>query len=105
MEDRCVCCGAVIPEGRQVCPVCERGKKKGEIGFETMFNMFCQGYDAGYKAGKEDAMGINLVRCKDCKYRRYDLMCDDDNLKWCSIGYYLTKEDGFCSYGERRKDG
>lgn len=22
--DRCVCCGAIIPEGRQVCPVCER---------------------------------------------------------------------------------
>ena len=24
-ENRCVCCGAVIPEGRQVCPTCERG--------------------------------------------------------------------------------
>lgn len=24
MPDRCVCCGAVIPEGRQVCPICER---------------------------------------------------------------------------------
>ena len=24
-EDRCVCCGALIPEGRQVCPTCERG--------------------------------------------------------------------------------
>lgn len=23
MENRCVCCGAVIPEGRQVCPACE----------------------------------------------------------------------------------
>lgn len=22
MEDRCVCCGRVIPEGRQVCPIC-----------------------------------------------------------------------------------
>jgi RNA polymerase subunit RPABC4/transcription elongation factor Spt4 len=21
--DRCVCCGDVIPEGRQVCPKCE----------------------------------------------------------------------------------
>jgi len=20
--DRCVCCGEIIPEGRQVCPVC-----------------------------------------------------------------------------------
>ena len=23
MEDRYVCCGAVIPEGRMVCPDCE----------------------------------------------------------------------------------
>lgn len=23
IDNSCVCCGAVIPEGRQVCPVCE----------------------------------------------------------------------------------
>ena len=23
MENRCVCCGEVIPEGRQVCAKCE----------------------------------------------------------------------------------
>jgi RNA polymerase subunit RPABC4/transcription elongation factor Spt4 len=23
MEDRCVCCGEIIPEGRMVCPQCE----------------------------------------------------------------------------------
>ena len=23
MENRCVCCGELIPEGRQVCPACE----------------------------------------------------------------------------------
>lgn len=23
MDNRCVCCGSVIPEGRQVCPSCE----------------------------------------------------------------------------------
>ena len=22
--ERCVCCGAIIPEGRMVCPTCER---------------------------------------------------------------------------------
>lgn len=22
MEDRCVCCGTIIPEGQQVCPNC-----------------------------------------------------------------------------------
>ena len=23
MDNCCVCCGAVIPEGRMVCPICE----------------------------------------------------------------------------------
>lgn len=23
MEDRCIVCGSIIPEGRQVCPECE----------------------------------------------------------------------------------
>ena len=26
--ETCVCCGAVIPEGRQVCPSCENGEDK-----------------------------------------------------------------------------
>lgn len=24
--DRCVACGAVVPEGRMVCPSCEKGQ-------------------------------------------------------------------------------
>lgn len=27
-DNRCVCCGAIIPEGRQVCYKCQRGKFK-----------------------------------------------------------------------------
>ena len=30
MENRCICCGAVIPEGRQVCRSCEIETKKLE---------------------------------------------------------------------------
>ena len=32
MEDYCVICGAIVPEGLQVCPICERkyGIKKNE---------------------------------------------------------------------------
>lgn len=29
--NRCVCCGAIIPEGRQVCPNCEGGKSNAHI--------------------------------------------------------------------------
>ena len=25
-DNRCVCCGNVIPEGRQICPKCEKGE-------------------------------------------------------------------------------
>ena len=28
MEDRCICCGEIIPEGRQVCWTCEIGEVK-----------------------------------------------------------------------------
>ena len=28
MEDRCIVCGELIPEGRQVCPRCEMERKK-----------------------------------------------------------------------------
>lgn len=29
MDNTCVCCGALIPEGRQVCPQCEVEWKEG----------------------------------------------------------------------------
>lgn len=29
-EERCICCGAVIPEGRQICFNCENKKTEGE---------------------------------------------------------------------------
>lgn len=34
-ENRCVCCGEIIPEGRQVCPSCEAAAKEvTEVGKE-----------------------------------------------------------------------
>lgn len=30
MENRCVCCGAVIPEGRQICISCEKMVTEGK---------------------------------------------------------------------------
>lgn len=37
-EDRCVCCGAVIPEGRMVCPPCELGACMHLWGFDHLEN-------------------------------------------------------------------
>lgn len=30
-EDRCVCCGDIIPEGRHICPQCETKTKQEKI--------------------------------------------------------------------------
>lgn len=30
MEDRCVCCGALIPEGKMVCPICSKNVGIGQ---------------------------------------------------------------------------
>jgi hypothetical protein len=31
MAERCVCCGAIIPEGRQVCPKCENAPLRAKL--------------------------------------------------------------------------
>lgn len=31
-ENRCICCGAVIPEGMQVCPECREEQEKKNAG-------------------------------------------------------------------------
>lgn len=36
MVDRCICCGEVIPEGRQVCPKCE-----GKTDRKRIFDVNC----------------------------------------------------------------
>lgn len=30
MEDRCVCCGDIVPEGRMVCRICEQKAIAGQ---------------------------------------------------------------------------
>ena len=41
MEDRCICCGELIPEGRQVCPACEKkAEEPSSNAVETAANNF-----------------------------------------------------------------
>ena len=42
-----------------------------------------------------------VVRCKDCKHR-YDGMCALDERY--EYPWHCTKDDAFCSYGERSAD-
>ena len=85
--EKCVCCGATIPKGRQVCIIC------------------------GYKINKPDL--VEVVRCKDCKYWDEKVFDPVFRLKYgkCKCehwenynSYYETNETDFCSYGERKKE-
>ena len=75
--NRCVCCGATIPEGRQVCVIC------------------------GYKTEKK-ADVVEVVRCKDCEYWggiTFGYIC----RRWTALNVKnCTRPTDFCSYGERK---
>lgn len=47
---------------------------------------------------------MEVVRCKDCKYK--GCYIDGHNRFWChAIEIYMSDDEGFfCSYGERRDD-
>lgn len=76
MDDKCICCGEYVPEGRQVCSQCE-GRSIKDSGERTMF-----------KTG--------AVRDMHQGKGRYDL------LPWEAI-HELAKhcEEGALKYGER----
>ena len=38
MEERCIVCGAIIPEGRQICPNCEKAVTRIEGRRERMIS-------------------------------------------------------------------
>ena len=89
--EHCVCCGSVIPEGRQVCIIC--------------------GLKTNYKQSTADV--VEVVRCKDCVFSRemdkYEKKLYLENCVGCtkhSVSYHsvIMQGDDFCSYGER-KDG
>lgn len=39
MENRCVCCGAVIPEGMMVCPKCLVAREHIQTNYERILSM------------------------------------------------------------------
>ena len=45
---------------------------------------------------------VEVVRCKDCKHWRDDILRDDE-MKCCPIGMYMTKGDDFCAFAKRRE--
>ena len=119
--EHCVCCGEIIPEGRQVCPTCENGRSKTKpryIDAEKLKRHMRQMPEdwntpderwmpereiACYIDTCPEADVVEVVRCKNCEY------CQeiDPYESWCAgFGYparMVTPTD-FCSHGKRRKD-
>ena len=55
------------------------------------------------RALKADA--VEVVRCKDCKYRCNGKDCDHPLLlSWSWGAIRNVKDDDFCSYGERKEN-
>lgn len=82
--EHCVCCGAVIPEGRQVCIIC--------------------GLKTNYKQSAADV--VEVVRCKDCKWYQNLEIVDKVQTRCFNLAglYRVCNPNDFCRYGER-KDG
>ena len=76
--EHCVCCGAVIPEGRQVCIIC--------------------GLKTNYKQSTADV--VEVVRCKDCRLATEDIMID--GWYYCYNDCISHKPDDYCSHGVRK---
>lgn len=47
---------------------------------------------------------VEVVRCKDCKYRTSKGTCDCPQWLYDDINLYIMLND-FCSYGERKERG
>lgn len=84
MDNKCVCCGADIPEGRQICPKCNNF---------TVDDRIEQAYRQGYEAGAKQ-----LAEAKKLLENAYEVIksrsgcavpciyCAYDSTKDCSKG-------------------
>ena len=94
-ENRCVCCGEIIPEGRQVCPRCDGSAV--DPGFTNGLLAELQLLRMKIREGKL----VEVVRCRHCIHGE-ELI---NGWYLCYIkGGYCFKPDFFCSDGKRRED-
>lgn len=48
---------------------------------------------------------VPVLRCKKCKYWSDGIKECTDRVKFCTIGYYMVGENGYCVFGERKDNG
>lgn len=57
-DNRCLFCGTIIPEGRQLCPLCEQREKFQKVEVKTILSMTEQKKKAVEEARRETAREI-----------------------------------------------
>lgn len=85
-EDRCICCGEIVPEGRMVCPACEKRAEKERDLAEELVSKWARGEL------------VEVVRCKDCKFYNQRGSCF---LRFTNLA--LIDKNNFCSCGRRKE--
>jgi hypothetical protein len=66
MAERCVCCGAIIPEGRQVCPNCENVPLR-----EKLVDIYNELEEAGLMVTAGKAAAADLLIAKGVTVQRW----------------------------------
>lgn len=108
MEERCIICGAVIPEGRQVCPMCESEAveafqelslyKRGHLCLvpADIYEKQCKELDelkekqTAKKVETEEVCGVTVYSCPVCEMYLYNEQCYCDRcgqyIDWSEEG-------------------
>lgn len=70
MEERCIVCGDIIPEGRQVCPICNKEYDgPSALSREDNETFICP--DCGTMQALDDTRGLIGYDMPDDKWERY----------------------------------
>lgn len=123
-EERCVICGEIIPEGRQVCPICEarawlspewekrqfppdyidRRKLTAKMRELIPTRLFNEEDMLDLVNEQPSADVVEIVRCRECRFSEEVnpglYICHNENIK--IVGSYVDPE-WFCGDGKRRK--
>lgn len=90
MENKCVCCNEIIPEGRQVCPNCERKEvimRDTLMTLEDIKNKVVEQFSEGqeiYMKLNEDDRALNIkIKVKILKYYPNHVLTEHNGYKEC----------------------
>ena len=53
---------------------------------------------------KEPSVEPQIIRCKECKFRKIEFGWNGKRYKVCANTDYPTDDNAYCSYGERREE-